>query len=77
MSARHPNISIFLLVAIFLMLQPKEAWCRYAKVRVHHGKSPVSQQAPRQVQPSPGDAYRNHIVEDGMTQDQLDRTPGR
>lgn len=55
-----------------------------AKHRHHHvAAAPYRQDPAPQAQPmapvapSTGSAYRNHIVEGGMTQDQLDRSPGR
>ncbi len=57
---------------------PALAKHRHVAVAHHHRPAPVAiqQQAPP-PSPSPGSDYRNHIVEDGMTQDQLDRATGR
>jgi hypothetical protein len=57
---------------------PALAKHRHVALAHHHRPAPVAVQQPAPPPTfSPGSDYRNHIVEDGMTQDQLDRATGR
>jgi hypothetical protein len=49
---------------------------RHHRAASHTQATPATS-GPAVPAPSVGDLYRNHVVEDGMTQDQLDRSPGR
>ena len=70
------SVGITALVLVFAMT-PVFAKRHHAE-RPHHRSSPkMPPSPPIQAAPDAGDAYRNQIVEDGMTRDQLDRATGR
>ena len=70
-------LASIVVVALALGFGPAAAKHHHA-ARAHHRTEPkASEVVPAPAASSAASTYLNHVVEGGMTQDQLDRTPGR
>jgi hypothetical protein len=65
------------LVALALGCGPAAAKHHHGARAQHRLEPKAVEQVPAPATPSAASTYLNHIVEGDMTQDQLDRTPGR